>query len=64
MLGIIESNDVGTQPVTFPVRAMFVGNSQEVLEYLLEQAQEQQGTLTMWGTDDIEVKKRIKEKKK
>ncbi len=57
MLATLEANRVGSQPVTFPVRAMFVGESQAVLESLLagSDAQGRVSTLTMWGTDPIEV---------
>lgn len=54
MLNPLQANNIGTQTVTFPARALFVANSEATLTYLLENSQELNSTLTIWGTDDIE----------
>lgn len=50
----MTASEIGNQTVTFPIRAMFMANSEAVLTDLLTQTEAQTATLTMWGTDDIE----------
>lgn len=54
LLNIMTASEIGNQTVTFPIRAMFMANSEAVLTDLLTQTEAQTATLTMWGTDDIE----------
>ncbi|XP_071519735.1 protein FAM151B isoform X2 [Panulirus ornatus] len=54
MLGTLEANGIA-QPVTFPIRAAFVGRSLEPLEWLLDNVPD--STITVWSasSDDIDV---------
>ena len=54
MLNTLQANSIGTQTVTFPARALFVAQSEATLTYLLDNSLEMNGTLTIWGTDDIQ----------
>ena len=54
MLRVLDENNIGTQPVTFPARALFMGDSLAELQYLLAASAAQHATITIWGTDEIE----------
>ncbi|XP_069989992.1 protein FAM151B isoform X2 [Penaeus vannamei] len=54
MVATLEKNNI-TQPITFPIRAAFVGESLENLEWLLDSIPD--STITIWSSenDKIEV---------
>lgn len=53
MLNALQSNNIGSQTVTFPIRALFLVSSEASLSVLLDESAEQSGTLTVWGKDPI-----------
>ena len=53
MIQVLRDNNIGTQPVTFPVRTIYMASSLDQMVYLLAESVDNMGTLTMWGTDNV-----------
>ncbi|TRY81224.1 hypothetical protein TCAL_10447 [Tigriopus californicus] len=60
LLDVMNTSGIGNQTVTFPIRTLFMANSEAVLTSLLAQSKAQSATLTMWGTDDIDDTEAVK----